>query len=685
MKRLLFFIFLRLFVNNFWAVPAHRLPFVVQQLDGSSLTVRLFGDEHFHYYTTMDDIPIEEDEKGNFYYAMIDSNKVIKSSILAHDYKNRTLKERKVSEKYAKEVNSYIDENIIHNNAETRANLNITEVRRIKGHNEVTNLFGKKKCLVILVDFANLSMTETNANKCFNDRFNKIGYDENDHIGSVRDYFYAQSYGTFDLSFDVVGPVTVSRNYGYYGKNMDNATDINVRELVIEACKLVDDKVDFSEYDWNGDGEVEQIYLIYAGYGESYGAASNTIWPHKSELYKSAIEMDGVKINTYACSCELSGRYGNNINGIGTICHEFSHCLGLPDLYDTSNGNGVGMGYWDVMCSGSYSGKSGCGETPCGYSAYERWFFGWLSFKELTDITRIKNIPCIGDEATAFVIYNDNNKDEFLILENRQNSKWFSFVGETMDCHGLFVTHVDYSEEAWKNNSVNADKNRQRMTFIPADNDFTCKNPQGTLFPGICSVVELTNNSHTNVGGQWNTINTQGTYDFNAPITNIEENEGLISFDFKGGIYIEIPNLHEAESITETGFGVKWDLIEYVDTYTIEIVEERQYVSLVDSVMNPRVHLTVENLINDEYKFQNLKTAKYKFRIKAIKDGASSTWSNYKYVDLTNASVIEVTCEDEDKGTDCIWYNVEGIRDKKGTGIRISPTKGKVFFNKKTH
>lgn len=683
MKRLLLSICLQLLITKIWSVPAYRQPFNVLQLDGSTLTVLLLGDEYFHYYTTMDDIPIVEDDKGSFYYAMIDNNKIVKSTLLAHIYKERKAKERKVCKKYAKEVNRYIDENVISQKSQTRISLNTTEKKQTKGHGEISKLEGKKKCLVILVNFANLSMTETDACKCFNDRFNKIGYDENNHIGSVHDYFYAQSYGTLDLSFDVVGPVTVSRNYGYYGKNMDNATDINVGEMVVEACKLVDNKIDFSDYDWNGDGEIEQIYLIYAGYGESYGAASNTVWPHKSELNKSAIEMDGVKINTYACSCELSGRYGDNINGIGTVCHEFSHCLGLPDLYDTSNGNGVGMDYWDVMCSGSYSGATGCGETPCGYSAYERWFFGWLSFKELTDISRIKTMSCIGDEATAYAIYNDNNRDEFLILENRQNSKWFSFVNKASDCHGLLITHVDYSEEAWKKNSVNADKNRQRMTFIPADKDLMCKSPQGTLFPGACRVDELTNDSHTNVGGQWNTINTHGTYDFNAPITNIEENNGLISFDFKGGIYIETPNLHEAESITENGFGVKWDSIEEVDSYTIEIVEERQYVSLVDSVMNPRVHLTVENIINDEYNFQNLRTAKYKFRIKAIKDGASSTWSKYKYVDLTNASAIEVTYED--KGKDNIWYNVEGIRDKKETGIRISPTKGKVFFSKTLH
>lgn len=679
MKRLQFFLCLLLLSESLLAVSAYRLPFNVPQPDGSTLTVRLFGDEHFHYYATMDTIPVMEDENGYFYYAMIDNDRMVKSPFLAHAYENRNTKERNTCRRYAEDVCNYIRATVAIESNENRSILKRT--KRVNEHGGISRLEGNRKVLVILVDFANLSMTEPDAGQCFFDRFNKVGYDENNHIGSVHDYFYAQSYGALDLSFDVVGPVTLSRNFGYYGKNLDNATDINVREMVVEACKSVDNKVNFSDYDWDGDGEIEQIYLIYAGYGESYGAPSNTIWPHKSELYKSAIELDGVKINTYACSCELSGRYGNNINGIGTICHEFSHCLGLPDFYDTGNGYGVGMDYWDVMCSGSYSGKTGCGEVPCGYSAYERWFFGWLDFKELTDICRIKDMPCIGERPVAYAIYNDNNRDECLLLENRQNTDWFSFVHESEDCHGLFVAHVDYAEEAWKNNSVNADKDRQRMTFIPADKDITGKKPEGTLFPGINGVNEITNDSHKNCGGRWNTVNKQGTNDLNAPITNICEENGFISFDFKGGLFVETPTLHEAENITENSFEIKWDLANDADTYTIEIMEERQYVSLVDSVINPRFHLIIDNLVGDRYCFQSLKTTKYRFRIKAIRDGASSSWSDYGYVDLSSASIVENVYECDDK--DGVWYNLKGIKDNNDFGIKISPVKGKVFFNKR--
>lgn len=674
MKRLLLFLCLQWVMAVLWAVPAYRKPFEVLQSDGSTLKVRLLGDEHFHYYATMDDIPVVEDGNGDFYYAMMDDHKMVKSSLLAHAYKERNAEERDACRKFAVEVCCYIDTMAL--GECSRIGKEMRRMRRINGCSGKTKLQGSKKALVILVDFANLSMTEADANRCFSDRFNKVGYNENNHVGSVHDYFYAQSYGALDLSFDVVGPVTMNKNFGYYGKDMDGMTDVNVREMVVEACKSVDDKVDFRNYDWDGDGEVEQIYIIYAGYGEAYGASSNTIWPHKSSLSRYAIELDGVKIDTYACSCELSGRYGDKIDGIGTACHEFSHCLGLPDLYDTSKGGGVGMGYWDVMCSGSYSGATGCGEAPCGYSAYERWFLGWLDFKELTDICRIKDVPCVGDEPVAYAIYNDNNRDEFLLLENRQNKNWFSFVHESNDCHGLLVTHIDYSEEAWEGNTVNADEKRQRVTYIPADNDLTGTNLEGTLFPGSQGVSELIDDSHVSVGGRWNTANKQGSYTFNAPITNIREENGLISFDFKGGLFVATPYIYEAEEVKADGFDIRWDFADGADAYAVEVVEDREYTSLADSVLNPRVHLMIGDIVENKYRLQGLKTAKYKFRVKAMKDGASSSWSDYKYVNLSDVSSINPVYGEEE-GT--LWYDLDGTKDKGGEGIKISPTKGKVY------
>ena len=344
--------------------------------------------------------------------------------------------------------------------------------KRSLGESQI--LKGEKKGLVILVNFANKIMSMSNANEVFDAMFNEIGYDRNDAVGSVHDYFYDQSYGQFNLTFDVVGPVTVSNNYGYYGSNGTslNGGDIKADEMIVEACKLADEQINFADYDWDGDGEVEQVYVIYAGYGEASGGPKNTIWPHESHLeYQESgvLTLDGVTINTYACSCELTGGSGTTLNGIGTACHEFSHCLGLPDLYDTGYSGGFGMSYWDIMSSGSHCGPNGHGEVPTGYSAYERQFAGWLELKELDSPCVINDMPSISEEPIAYAIYNDNHRDEYFLLENRQNVKWFSYTGTYEDCHGLLVTHVDYSETAWKNNKVNSSTKHQRMTIIPAD------------------------------------------------------------------------------------------------------------------------------------------------------------------------------------------------------------------------
>ena len=184
----------------------------------------------------------------------------------------------------------------------------------------------------------------------------------------------------------------------YYGGSDGDRHDANAAELIAEVAELADKDVDYKDYDSDGDGMVDFCYVIYAGYGEAHGADENTIWPHAWNLMSgtgSALKLDGVKINSYACSCELTGNSGKTIDGIGTICHEFSHTLGLPDFYDTANSGNAGMGYWSLMGSGNYN-LNGC--VPCAYTAYERMLAGWLTPEELeekiTDKTKMIIINC---------------------------------------------------------------------------------------------------------------------------------------------------------------------------------------------------------------------------------------------------------------------------------------------------
>ena len=591
-----------------YAIPARPVPVAVVQPDGSYLNVCLIGDERFHFKTTEDRMPIVQGDDGSYYYAIIKGEHLECSKILAHNNNERGHEENEY-------VNSNREKLIVHvealRDAELRQEIHWSDTRRSSTTRSVgqpTSYQGKKKGLVILVNFANLSMVTEDCHDEFYQQFNQIGYCRNNHIGSVHDYFYDQSYGVFDLAFDVVGPVTVSREYAYYGTNSSwsSRSDIHVGQMISEACRLANEEINYADYDWDGDGEVDQVYVIYAGYGEASGAPANTIWPHEYSLTGRAysgdgdgpLTLDGVKIDTYACSCELAGYSGKTMMGIGTACHEFSHCLGLPDFYDVKYNGGFGMESWDIMDSGGYNGPDRNGEVPCGYTAYERWFAGWLSFTELNEMERIKDMPDLGTAPMSYIIYNNSNHDEYFTLENRQNTRWFEYVNTSRNCHGLLITHVDYSARAWLTNSVNTNSEHQRMSIVPADNDYgfyyndgvneryvpSNEELEGDLFPGSCGITEFTNISHINVGGRLFNQNDDGTFYLNKPITNIKEVDGLISFDFMGGIFVPKPHSVSAEVEETNAFTVHWDIDDEVDSYEIEAVEIRKKTP-IESIM----------------------------------------------------------------------------------------------------
>ena len=294
---------------------------------------------------------------------------------------------------------------------------------------------GNHRGLVLLVQFQDVKFVTNNPNTTFTNFFNQVGYSHAGMKGSVRDYFKEQSYDQLTIDFDVYGPYTPSKKMAYYGEpEKDNSgkiinNDLRPAEMVGEAIDAAEAAgVDFSKYDWDKDGNVDQVFVIYAGYAQSQGADDNTIWPHEWYLSadnEKARRYDNVKIDQYACSSELRGDGIDNpgvLDGIGTACHEFSHCMGLPDMYDTSvEGDNYGTSRWDVMCSGSYN-EDAC--VPAGYTSYERWFSRWLTPVELNAPVTVTNMKPLAQQGEAYVIYNDaKEKDingEYYLLENRQ-------------------------------------------------------------------------------------------------------------------------------------------------------------------------------------------------------------------------------------------------------------------------
>lgn len=507
MKRLFLAVFMAAFVMASYAVPAKRgVVKTLKLVDGTEVTARLVGDETMHYFVTDDGKKYVAGEDGLYREA------------------DMTLLNSRAAQRRSK-MNAVIRQQA---------------PKRVGG---VGNVFsGKKKGLIILVQFSNKKFQSNHDNAFYQRVANEPGFTTDDGFrGSVSDYFKDQSNGMFELDFDVVGPVTLTKTYSYYGQN-NWSGDAHPGEMVAEACLAVDSLVNFADYDWAGDGMVDQVFVLYAGLGEASGGGENTVWPHMWNLYSSdygrPLTLDGVMVNTYACSCEMTKDYNSPdtpevVDGIGSFCHEFSHCLGYPDIYDANRHN-FGMATWDLMDYGNYNGR---GFIPSGYTAYEKWVAGWITPVELTEETEVNNLKPISEGGDAYIIYNDNHKDEFYLLENRQLTGWDrAQYGE-----GLIIMHVDYNEYIWSSNTVNNTATRQRCTIFHADNSDGIYDYWGRIDEDDLAGDAYpygSNNSLSNTTTPeallYNT-NTDGSKLMNKTVYDITRNEdGTISFKFKG-------------------------------------------------------------------------------------------------------------------------------------------------------
>lgn len=555
-------------VSQLSAIPADPRPRTYTQPDGTTVTLVLRGDESFHYFTTTDGVPVVRTEDGAFHFARMSDGQLKASGRLARNVEMRTTADQAFIAAHSQLTLGSIGSVWTQRTQSRNERIASVSPRRAPGMKRASYT-GKKRGLCILVQFKDVKFTAGGTQAEFNRMFNEKGYKNNGHIGSVHDYFYDQSYGQFDMEFDVLGPVQLKYNMSYYGGNNSYGNDSNVGAMVVEALQGVQGEVDFSEYDWDGNGEVDQLYVLYAGYGENASYDENTIWPHEYYLqysdYGHRFYMDGIYFNQYSCGCELGGYTGSQLGGIGVICHEYSHCLGLPDFYDTSStGTNFGMNCWSVMDYGSYNND---GRVPAPYTAYERWVSGWLEPVELTKPTFVDGMNAIIEAPEAYVIYNEANRNEYYLLENHQQRSWDKWAPG----HGMLILHVDYSATAWMQNVVNNTASRQRMTIFPADNSFGNTNADlaADPFPGTKRKTSFTDD--TQPSAKLYNRNSDGSYLMGKPITEIAETGGLISFSFMGGLRAEVPVATEATGVTADGFTATWNATSNAQTYTLQM------------------------------------------------------------------------------------------------------------------
>ena len=577
MKRLtILFLAVMLSVGVSFAIPAHKGTFTVRQPDGTTVTLRLHGDEYLHFNTTTDGYTVVSDERGGYYYAERLGDHLVATTLMAHDAADRSAAEVTYLNQTAKYQAPLMSATVASEQQKELARRS----EALKSLYDYDNFRG----LILLVEFNDRSFSRNDYVDVITDMVNKedyTGYSATGRgrfTGSVRDYFYDNSNGVFSPEFDIVGPIKVDRSQ-YYPNGTSKAG-----QLTLDVINAADSLVNFKDYDRDGDGTVDMVFFVFAGLGSNIGGNdSRLIWPHAGQLFNPNnyryIVKDGVQLDRYACSTELYGSESYNfLDGIGVISHEFSHVLGLPDLYDTDYEGGGGQSDdpsdWAIMASGAYLNY---GRTPAGYTLYERYSVGFAQPQLISEVGSYE-LPPLGDSNQGFRMDTRVNK-EFFLFENRQkSSKWDA----QLPGHGLLVFRVDSTNTAvWNWNKVNSDPKHNYMELVRAggpvrsggDPTAAASDP----FPGTKLVRTL-----NNVTTPGNLLTWSGT---ESPfgLEKIKESNGKVLFDVNDVNILRSISLPESVSV---GKGYTYQLTETRDPdyapYTLEWTSKDPAIATVD-------------------------------------------------------------------------------------------------------
>lgn len=652
-----------MFCADALAVPAYPGLVTMTNPDGSTVDVRIHGDEFFSYYTDAEnEVILSLDTKGYWKQRELDGRKLTISN------GGVDLLKSKYTSKILQPVNNVVVDGS--QSAGKRAlSVNLQDGRSGFPHCHDKNMKG----LVVLLEYSNKSFSIPEPQKAFERLCNQQGYSEYGHNGSVKDYFTANSHGQFIPTFDVVGPYKVSRNYEWYtGDNPDDKYE-RWGYALEEALKLADaDGVDFSQYDLDDDGFIDFIYFIYAGFGQADSSDKKSIWPHRGDfsnfyyfLGLKPLVLDGKTFNTYACSNELIGTLPPGLSqpcvgGIGTICHEFSHVLGLPDTYDTNGGRTKVPGDFDIMCGGNYLNDS---RTPVMYNAYERYFCRWM---ELTNVEEGKdytfNSPDSEAEFSALKVplYRPGTTaeiNEFFVIESRRKSGWDAYLPE----EGVMVWRVKFSSQEWVSNNVNINNN-PRFELLNSSSS-------SQAWPGKAKVTYVTPESDYPIAPTFST-------DTEIWLTDIEFNKDKGTGHVAYNVVKEFPELTTVLKPAnkwkdEYVFQLDWDAVPEATGYLVNLynVDSDGSSRLIESVPVKENHYYSEPILAFSWK-----RLTYRATVTVIKTLPSILTSNEIEFKLSELPEIE-----KPVGVDKVEDAGDNILIAGGAGCVIAPDGAEVY------
>lgn len=485
-KLLLGFVLALSAVFSGYAVKAYPYMLAKTQNDGTTVNYYLHGDENFSWMTSEDGYLITFNGEGFLEYANIFDNLIVSTGVRCYNSSERSSSEQMF-------LLGRVKASSLSDKLRNLRSLNENRLQKAPSAMDKPRKYplkGSPKSLVILVNFSDVSFTSSTANQDFTNLLNESGYSLNGGTGSARDYFIASSDSAFAPQFVVLGPYTLPKNQKYYGEEKNGNNDANPQQMVIDAVAIASDYVDLTEYDTDGDGNIDNVFVYYAGYNQAEGGGANTIWPHRSSVYGD-YKYDGVRIKDYACTSEFRSYTGKVMCGIGTFCHEFGHVLGLADLYVTDYSSSHATPQtWDIMDNGSYN-NNGC--TPPTYSSFERFYLGWLVPTQLADGEHVLEPLITTNKAFIHSATPHNlsgtvpNPKEYFMIENRQR---IGFDTYGVPGVGMLVTHVVFNSSNWSSNKPNNDPDNCGISIQCAAS--TTSSPEYNTYPGKRNVTICT-------------------------------------------------------------------------------------------------------------------------------------------------------------------------------------------------
>lgn len=490
-------LFSALLIQLSWSIPALDHYYTVTQPDGSTIEVHKKGNEHHHYVESKDGKILKKDKFGFFRPTVKDS--------IAYHFKDTTTKADEVAVPMAK----------------------APQLSKAPSYQSTRE--GEQNVLVILVQFNDTKFFSDTPQEDISLILSQEGFSDNNSAGSAVDYFKDNSLGKFVPIFDVVGPITVSgNNYSDYGSLSANK-DYGAQKALTEALDSLKKRgtVDFKKYDNNGDGFLDYVHMIYAGFGSHDSDQDSAIWPHKwifanpKNLGSGGRFSSGPYVIEYACNAErdgLSHSYNPNAKkyfGVGNFIHEFSHLLGLPDLYPTDGSDRYTLSIWDVMDMGAYNTTNlygPIGTSPPYYSSFERMSLGWMTPDDLIEaesdtLTALQN-------NVARQLKNPTDESEFFILEYRNKNKW----DKALPNHGMLIWHIDYKKDVWESATIN-NTEHQHVDIIEADGVANKNSQTADVFPGttkkkVASFNKFITWDEVNLGYQLDNISESTDYSY---------------------------------------------------------------------------------------------------------------------------------------------------------------------------